>query len=128
MWSEHIVFQTPFFNQYFCFFQGIEKFAIEQFISQFAIKAFIVAVISRRNLLESIYDKGPGGIPGAEFTETGGILEFLERRPVLEPVRVVGIPEKDCARRSLIHVQRGYRTMHAQIERIEAGRLPEPDV
>jgi hypothetical protein len=44
MWSEHVVFQTPFFNQYFSFFQGIKEFAIEQFIPQFAIKALIVTV------------------------------------------------------------------------------------
>jgi len=52
MWSEHFVFQTTFFNQYFSFFQGMEKLAIEQFIPQFAIKTLMVTVfpeISRFN-------------------------------------------------------------------------------
>jgi hypothetical protein len=43
--SDGVVVLAPLLNENLGFFQGIEDFAVEQFIPHFAIEAFDVAVL-----------------------------------------------------------------------------------
>jgi hypothetical protein len=44
---ECVVFQPPFFNQHLGLLQGIEDLAIEPFIPEFTVEAFVVTVFPR---------------------------------------------------------------------------------
>ena len=45
MRADGVVVLAPLLNENLGFFQGIEEFAIEQFITHFAIEAFDIAVL-----------------------------------------------------------------------------------
>jgi len=42
-----VVMLSPFFYKHLSFFKGVKYFSIEKLISQFSVKAFIVAILPR---------------------------------------------------------------------------------
>src|SRR5689334_3695090 len=52
MGSQHVVFTPPPFDHDLRFLQAVEDFSVEQFISEFAVEGFAVAVLPRTTWLD----------------------------------------------------------------------------
>lgn len=52
VWPEGVVFHSPTLDEYLCFSEGIEDLSVQQFVSQFAVEAFAVAVFPRATGLD----------------------------------------------------------------------------
>ena len=66
MRTDRVVVTPPGFDHDLRFFQGVEDFAVEQFVAQLAVEAFAVTILPRTSWLDVGSLRANGGDPLAQ--------------------------------------------------------------
>ena len=52
MWPDRVVVDTPLFDQHLGFVECVEDLSVEQLVSQFAVEALVVAVLTQTTVFD----------------------------------------------------------------------------